>query len=145
VPAWTIVLTGASAETAGPVHIIAEQGIYDRGLRYQDLVSAVDAVVTKPGYGIISECIANETALVYTSRGRFAEYPVLVREMPNYVRCAYLDQESLMSGHWRAALETAAGAPAPPERPATNGAEVVADMIAACLPAAASSGRPPQP
>ena len=44
-----------------------------RGLRYEDLVRAVDVVVTKPGYGILSECIANDTAVVYTSRGRFAD------------------------------------------------------------------------
>ena len=30
--------------------------------------------MTKPGYGIISECVANGTAILYTSRGRFAEY-----------------------------------------------------------------------
>ncbi len=38
----------------------------------------------KPGYGIISECIANDTALLYTSRGDFREYPVLVEAMPKY-------------------------------------------------------------
>lgn len=103
---------------------------YEAGVRYEDLVRAVDAVVTKPGYGIIAECIANSTALVYTSRGRFAEYPVLVREMPRYLRCAYLNHEDLIAGRWRAALDEAVGAPSPPERPPTNGAEVIADMIA---------------
>src|SRR4029077_6112677 len=43
------------------------------GLAYQDVVAAADVVISKPGYGIVSECIANNTALVYTSRGRFAE------------------------------------------------------------------------
>ena len=37
--------------------------IYEAGLRYEDLVQAVDVVFTKPGYGIISECIANDTAI----------------------------------------------------------------------------------
>ena len=35
----------------------------------------------------VSDCIANGTALLYTSRGRFAEYDVLIREMPRYLRC----------------------------------------------------------
>ena len=48
---------------------------------------AVDVVVTKPGYGIISECIANDTAMLYTSRGRFVEYDVMVAEMPRFLRC----------------------------------------------------------
>jgi hypothetical protein len=47
---------------------------------------AAEVVVTKPGYGIISECIANDTAILYTSRGHFPEYDVLVAEMPKYVR-----------------------------------------------------------
>ena len=107
--------------------------IYDAGLSYQDLVRAVDVVITKPGYGIVSECLANDTPLVYTSRGRFAEYDVFVREMPTYVRCAYLDGADLMAGRWRAAIEAACNAPPPPQRPRTDGAGVVADMLTECL------------
>ena len=65
---------------------ISEQQLYDNGLRYEDLVRGADVVVTKPGYGIISEAIANDAALLYTSRGQFVEYDVLVREMPRYLR-----------------------------------------------------------
>jgi L-arabinokinase len=108
-----------------------DAAIYDAGLRYEDLVRAVDVVVTKPGYGILSECIANDTAVVYTSRGRFAEYDVLVREMPKYLRSVYLDNESLLAGRWRAALDTAVSAPEPPQHPRTDGAVIVADMICA--------------
>ena len=107
--------------------------IYDAGLRYEDLVGAVDAVFTKPGYGIVSECIANDTAMVYTPRGRFAEYPVMVREMPKYLRCAPLDNASLLAGRWRHALERAVTAPPPPERPRTDGAAVIAEMMAAVV------------
>jgi hypothetical protein len=129
---WTIVLTSDTTSVQdGPVRVVLEQRIYDRHLRYEDLVAAADVVVTKPGYGIVSECIANDTAIVYTSRGRFAEYPVLVREMPRYLRCAYLENDALLAGRWRAALDAAVSAPAPPETPPTDGAEVIADMIAA--------------
>jgi len=109
--------------------------IYEAGLRYEDLVGAVDVVFTKPGYGIISECIANDTPLVYTERGRFAEYDVMVREMPKYLRCAHLDNESLLSGRWREALERAVHAPAPPERPRTDGADVIAQLMTRALTA----------
>jgi L-arabinokinase len=129
---WDIILTG-NADVPPPsagTRVVCEPALYAAGLRYEDLVAASDVVVTKPGYGIISECIANQTALVYTSRGRFVEYDVLVGEMPRYLQCAYLDQESLFAGRWRAALEASVDAPAPPERPATNGAEVIAGLIA---------------
>jgi hypothetical protein len=86
-------------------------------------------VVTKPGYGIIADCVANDTALLYTSRGRFAEYPVLVAEMPRYLRCAFIDHDALLSGRWRRALDRLGSAPAPRERPATDGAELTAAMI----------------
>ena len=110
-----------------------DRRIYDAGLRYEDVVHAVDVVFTKPGYGIISECIANQTPLVYTSRGRFAEYDVLVRDMPRYLRCAYVEQEALLAGRWRAAAEAAVNAPAPPETAPTDGAEAVADLMESML------------
>ena len=47
---------------------------------------AADVVVTKPGYGIIAECLANDTALLYTVRGHFIEYDVLVAAMPRFLR-----------------------------------------------------------
>ena len=87
-------ITGTRPPPALPrgVVYVNEGYLYESGLRYEDLVAAVDVVVTKPGYGIISECVANDTALLYTSRGDFVEYDVLVREMPRVLRCAFIDQ-----------------------------------------------------
>ncbi len=98
-------------------------------MRYEDLVAAVDVVVTKPGYGIVSECIANDTAMLYTSRGHFVEYEVMVREMPSVLRCRFLDQQSLLDGRWLEALDDLLASPPPPLRPDTNGAEAAADAI----------------
>jgi len=111
------------------VALIAEPDFYEAGLRYEDLVAAVDVVITKPGYGIISECAANSTAILYTSRGRFAEYDVMVREMPHVVRCGYIEQSDLLGGRWLRALDGVLTTPAPRERPPTNGADVIAQMI----------------
>jgi hypothetical protein len=108
---------------------ISEAELYDSGLRYEDLVAACEVVATKPGYGIISEGIANDTAILYTSRGHFVEYDILVREMPRYVRCGFIDQDMLFAGRWRQALDTILASPAPPERPRTDGATVIAEML----------------
>ena len=101
------------------------------GLRYEDLVAAADVVVSKPGYGIVSECVANGTALLYTSRGRFIEYDLFVAEMPRIVRCEYLSQDDLFAGRWADAIDALLAQPAPPERAAIDGAEVAAHEIIA--------------
>ena len=106
--------------------------ITKQGIRYEDIVASVDVVLSKPGYGIIAECAANDTALLYTSRGAFAEYQVLVDTMPEFVRCEYIEQDELFSGSWSSALQKLLDQPtAPPAR--TDGAEVVARRLASYL------------
>jgi UDP:flavonoid glycosyltransferase YjiC (YdhE family) len=100
-----------------------------RGLRYEDLVAASDVVISKPGYGIVSECIANGAALLYTSRGRFPEYDIFVAEMPRFLRCCYISQDDLIAGRWEGAIDALLAQPAPPERPRVDGAGVVAAEI----------------
>ena len=62
---WQIVIYVASAPTELPaprrVTASREAHVCERGLRYQDIVGAVDVVISKPGYGIISDCVANGT------------------------------------------------------------------------------------
>ena len=117
-------------ELPSEVAFVDERALYASGLRYEDLVAACDVVVTKPGYGIISECIANDTALLYTSRGHFIEYDVMVREMPDVLRCAFIDQEALLGGRWRDALDALRRSAPSLDHPATNGAKVAADWLA---------------
>ena len=108
---------------------IDEHAMYRTGYRYEDLVRAVDVVATKPGYGIISECLANNTAVLYTSRGDFREYQVLVDAMPKFLRCAFIGHEDLFAGRWARHLDALLAQPAPPASPPTDGAEVAADML----------------
>ena len=122
-------LGGTGTRAHPSVHAIVEGDIYSRGLRYEDLLAAADVVLTKPGFGIISECLANNTALVYTSRGAFREYDVLVAEMPAFLRCAFIGHDDLFAGRWKSALERARTAAQPGTRPATDGAKVVAGLI----------------
>lgn len=107
---------------------IAELELQRLGCRYEDLVRAVDVAVTKPGYGIVSECIANETAILYTSRGRFAEYDVLVAGMERYARSQFIPQEALLAGEWDPYLTRLLAAPVPEKRPPIDGARVAAGI-----------------
>jgi hypothetical protein len=106
-----------------------ETRLYASGYRYEDVVRAADVVVTKPGYGIIAECLANDTAILYTDRGRFIEYDVLVAAMPRFVRAGYINHDDLFAGRWQGHLDTLLAQPAPPEQPPTNGADVAADLL----------------
>ena len=99
------------------------------GLMYEDLVALADVVVTKPGYGIVSECVANDTAMLYTSRGRFAEYDVMTAEMPRMLRCRYIEEHDLRAGHWETAVRSLLAQAPPPEQPRVDGASVAATMI----------------
>jgi hypothetical protein len=126
-PRWDIVVTGMTKLQSGIA--LDESAMYAAGLAYHDVVRAVDVVITKPGYGIISDCVANGTAMLYTERGRFREYDVLVREMPRFVRCRFIDGVDLKAGRWREALDALIASPPPPEMPRIDGAQVVAESI----------------
>jgi L-arabinokinase len=117
-----------AADPASSIVVIGEAEITRLGLQYEDLVAAVDVVVSKPGYGIIAECAANDTALLYTSRGRFAEYDELVTAMPRFLRCGFIGHEDLFAGRWRASLDRLLALLKPP-RPDVSGADVVAGQM----------------
>ena len=103
------------------------------GLRYEDLVAASDVVASKPGYGIVSECVANGAALLYTDRGRFREYPVMVEQMPEVMRCRFIASEAMAGGRWDGDVEALLAQPRPEARPLVNGAGVAAGMLSAML------------
>jgi L-arabinokinase len=102
------------------------------GLRFVDVVGAADVVVSKPGYGIVTDCIAAGARLVYTERGDFPEYPVMVREMPAVVACLHLSGEDLRAGRLGGAVRRALALPLPP-RPDLDGAARAAERLAAEL------------
>jgi hypothetical protein len=116
------------------LEVVAFEEHPPEGIRYEDLVAAADVVLSKPGYGIVSECVANRTAFLYTSRGRFAEYEVMIEEMPRLLRCRYIDEADLMAGRWLDAVEwlLAQEEPGPPAR--VDGATVAAAAILELIP-----------
>ena len=117
--------------TPGDRLVRLSQGTLEaRGLKYEDLVAAADVVVSKPGYGIVSECIANDTALLYTSRGHFIEHDVLVREMPRLLPCRHITQHDLLAGRWSSGISALLREPRMVARPSCHGADVAADEIA---------------
>jgi len=113
-----------------PAHVrtLAAYSLDDLDLGYEDVVGAADVVVSKPGYGIVSDAIAARTRLVYTERGDFPEYPVIVREMARYLPAVHVGNEDLLAGRLRGPLEDALSRPFPPE-PDMAGALVAARRL----------------
>ncbi len=134
-PGFGVVTTGQIGnreprdDTKARVFRIDERHLYGAGFRYEDLVAACDVVVSKPGYGIIAECAANGAALLYTSRGRFAEYDVLVASLPSLVRSRFIPQDDLFAGRWLPYLRELIEQQRPNPPPASNGAEIAAQFI----------------
>ncbi len=53
--------------------------------RFTDVLVASDVVLSKPGYGVVSECIANHRPLLHLPRSDFRESEVLIQETKQYL------------------------------------------------------------
>lgn len=97
---------------------------------FSDVLASVDAVVTKPGYGILSDCVANAKPMIYAEREDFIEYPLLERELKRYLKNVHIPAAELYAGRLAAALEALDTAPPPPDVLPGGGADVAADWLA---------------
>ncbi len=92
-PDRRFVFLDAGGESNGNIiHLASRQAVHE------EVVAACDAVIGKPGYGTVAECVLNRTPMVYTERGRFAEYNPMVEEMREYIPTVHIPQEALFSG-----------------------------------------------
>jgi UDP:flavonoid glycosyltransferase YjiC (YdhE family) len=73
--------------------------------KYEDLVRAVDVVVTKPGYGIVADVISHQVRALYTDRGDFSEYPYLVQALNECATAEFIPQDELLSGNLESCLD----------------------------------------
>ncbi|MGQ9661796.1 MAG: hypothetical protein ACUVWX_05570 [Kiritimatiellia bacterium] len=108
-----------------------------RQFPFSDVVASVDAVVSKPGYGIISECILNRKPLLYTERPHFVEYEVLVAAIRRYLPNIFVTAENLYRGELAQALSALWVQPFPVETVSAGGDEIIARRIAQYHPALA--------
>jgi L-arabinokinase len=123
-----LVVEDVALPAAENVTLLPRARLAEAGLGYEDAVGAADVVVTKPGYGIVSDAIGAGTAIVYTERGDFPEYPILVEGMTKLVPCAYVSNQVLLTGRLRDPLEAVLRTPVP-EPPALDGATLAARRL----------------
>ncbi len=98
-------------------------------LRYADVAASVDAVVSKAGYGTVTECIATSVPLVYLPRSGFAEHDALVSGMNSWGGGIKISEAAFHAGEWEHALHSALVAAPDPDSFSINGAEVIARKL----------------
>ena len=96
---------------------------------YADVAASVNAVVSKAGYGTVTECIANSVPLVYLPRFGFAEHNALVLGMNQWGGGIEIAEQAFHAGDWQDALQAALSAKPNPQAFAVNGAEVIARKL----------------
>jgi UDP:flavonoid glycosyltransferase YjiC (YdhE family) len=96
---------------------------------FEDVLNACDAVISKPGYSMVSEVIVNQTPIVYVPRNDFAEDPVLIEGLQKYAVSEVLSQEDYFAGNWCASFDRLFAKPKNWPEIAANGAEVIAKKV----------------
>ena len=96
---------------------------------FSDVLASCDAVITKPGYGILSECVVNEKPLIYAEREDFVEYPILVEAIERYVKNVHIPAVDLYKGHVESAVAQIWMQPEPPFSMSNGGAGEAAEII----------------
>jgi hypothetical protein len=97
---------------------------------FSDVVASVDVVISKPGFGILSDCIANEKPLIYADRSDFLEYAILEDSIKRYLRHIHIPSADLYRGDLLHSLETIWKCSSPSETIEMGGDSVAARRIA---------------
>jgi L-arabinokinase len=97
---------------------------------FSDVIASVDAVISKPGFGILSDCIVNQKPLIYADRSDFLEYPILVTAIRKYLKHVHIPAAKLYRGDLRESLDRIWESPGPEARLPQGGDRIAARRIA---------------
>jgi L-arabinokinase len=132
----TFVVTSAR-NGALPSNILS---LPDQPADYVSLLAACDAVITKPGYGIVADCLANRVPMLFTDRGPFREYDVLAEALSTLGRARYVPRADVLEGRLAAHLAALEALPDVWTDQPMNGAQVIADRLVRALGERAETG-----
>jgi hypothetical protein len=100
---------------------------------FSDVVASMDAVISKPGFGILSDCMVNQKPLIYAERENFLEYPILESAIQKYLRHVHIPAEHLYRGDLLESLDRIWKCPEPEFHPEHGGDRIAANRIAEFL------------
>ena len=99
---------------------------------FSAILAASDVVLTKPGYGLVTESVCAGKPVVYTLRGDWPEEPLLHQWLAKSTPSEEVSQQQFFAGDVLTAIKKVLGqAPYPPVE--ANGARQAADLIVECL------------
>jgi len=65
---------------------------------YETIIAACDVAIVKPGYGIISDCIANRVPMIFATRPSFPEEQSLIEGLQKLAPATFISHDELFSG-----------------------------------------------
>lgn len=96
---------------------------------FKTLLSSVDMIMTKPGYGTLVEAVALDIPTVYVRRHNFGDEQSLVDYLHRYGKGIELSMDDFMKGQWAATLEKAIHLPTTTPPPEPRGASDAATIL----------------
>jgi L-arabinokinase len=102
-------------------------------ITFSDVIASADAVISKPGFGILSDCIVNCKPLIYTERSDFLEYPILEDSIRKYLKHVHIPAAILYSGDLRESLDAIWTKPEAEMELSSGGDRLAAERIAGFL------------
>ncbi len=106
------------------IHAIDRESV-----RFSDVVASVDGVITKPGFGILSDCLVNAKPIIYADRRDFPEYAILEAAIKKYFKNLHIPVEKLYRGQIGEAIENLWSRPEPSLTLAGGGAGIAARRL----------------
>jgi hypothetical protein len=108
-------------------------GLNREDIPFSDVLASVDAVISKPGFGIVSDCVVNGKPLIYADRTDFLEYPILVSAIRKYLKHVHIPGADLYRGDVRESLDRLWNSPEPEAKLGRGGDVIAARIIASLL------------
>jgi len=109
-------------------------------ISFDDIVASMNVVVSKPGFGILSDCLVNQKPLIYADRSNFSEYRVLETAIKKYLRFVHIPASDLYRGNLSESLQRIEESAHPKEIIKRGGDLIAADAIAAMIKNPAARG-----
>jgi L-arabinokinase len=109
------------------------QELAEKGITYADIIKTASVIVTKPGYGIVTDCIFNQIPMIHLPRGRFAEYPTLLQALDENLNHHHISNKSLTPQYLIESAKQLLACKAKPVKIPLNGANQAAKKIVSVL------------